>query len=270
MAADASRNGTRRFEPSFRLGATKQSRAGRVMTLEEGADVTTAQDRLKQARVNGVNNEILEAAMTRFTRFIPALAAAAILAATAVPASAAAVAKSNFDGQWSVLIVTQKGTCDRAYRYPVKIEQRFGRLCGRRLLQRVRQGRRQRHRHGDGLPRQPERTRPGPPVGDRRLGHVDRRLGRLLRAPGRPSAAPRKPQTNSGIPEPHAGSRFLEPGASRRVLAFRPSPAHPVYGYRDDTKPRPRDTDETNPTSGRNRRGLILTPTKFKTPWSLR
>ena len=23
---------------------------------------------------------------------------------------------------WSVLIVTQKGTCDRAYRYPVKIE----------------------------------------------------------------------------------------------------------------------------------------------------
>jgi hypothetical protein len=73
-------------------------------------------NRLKQARVNGVNNEILEAAMTRFT-----LATAAILAATAVPASATAVAKSTFDGQWSVLIVTQKGTCDRAYRYPVKI-----------------------------------------------------------------------------------------------------------------------------------------------------
>jgi hypothetical protein len=78
-------------------------------------------NRLKQARVNGVNNEILEAAMTRFARFAPALAAATILAATALPASAAAVAKSNFDGQWSVLIVTQKGTCDRAYRYPVKI-----------------------------------------------------------------------------------------------------------------------------------------------------
>ena len=61
--------------------------------------------------------------MTRSTRFIPGLAAAAILAATAVPAfAAAAVAKSNFDGQWSVLIVTQKGTCDRAYRYPVKID----------------------------------------------------------------------------------------------------------------------------------------------------
>jgi hypothetical protein len=78
-------------------------------------------NRLKQARVNRVNNVIPEAAMTRFARFVPALTAAAILAATAVPASAAAVAKSNFDGQWSVLIVTQKGTCDRAYRYPVRI-----------------------------------------------------------------------------------------------------------------------------------------------------
>ena len=62
--------------------------------------------------------------MTRFTaiRPLPALAALAILAATAVPASAPATAKSNFDGQWSVLIVTQKGTCDRAYRYPIKID----------------------------------------------------------------------------------------------------------------------------------------------------
>jgi len=63
--------------------------------------------------------------MTRFPRSIravaPALAAFAVLAAT-VPASAPASARSNFDGQWSVLIVTQKGTCDRAYRYPVKID----------------------------------------------------------------------------------------------------------------------------------------------------
>ena len=92
------------------------------MNLEEGLKRDHGKDRLKQARVNGVNNEILEAAMTRFAQLIPALAATAILAATTVPASAAAVAKSTFDGQWSVLIVTQKGTCDRAYRYPVKIE----------------------------------------------------------------------------------------------------------------------------------------------------
>ena len=63
--------------------------------------------------------------MTRFPRQIkaaaPAFAALALLAAT-VPASAPASARSNFDGTWSVLIVTQKGTCDRAYRYPVKID----------------------------------------------------------------------------------------------------------------------------------------------------
>ena len=30
--------------------------------------------------------------------------------------------QAEVDGNWSVLIVTEKGTCDRAYRYPVKIE----------------------------------------------------------------------------------------------------------------------------------------------------
>jgi hypothetical protein len=53
--------------------------------------------------------------------------AAAALATLAVFANAAlaapiAAGKANFDGGWSVLIVTEKGTCDRAYRYPVKIE----------------------------------------------------------------------------------------------------------------------------------------------------
>ena len=52
-----------------------------------------------------------------------AFAALAILAASAVPASPApiAAAKHSFDGTWSVLIVTEQGTCDRAYRYPVRI-----------------------------------------------------------------------------------------------------------------------------------------------------
>ena len=63
--------------------------------------------------------------MTDFIRptrsLAPALAVLAMLAGT-VPASAPASANSNFDGKWSVLIVTQKGTCDRAYRYPVKID----------------------------------------------------------------------------------------------------------------------------------------------------
>ena len=47
---------------------------------------------------------------------------AALLAAAIVPASPAPAGKPNFDGAWSVLIVTEKGTCDRAYRYPIKIE----------------------------------------------------------------------------------------------------------------------------------------------------
>lgn len=53
-----------------------------------------------------------------------ALTALAILSASAAPAFPApmSVSKPNFDGTWSVLIVTEQGKCDRAYRYPVKIE----------------------------------------------------------------------------------------------------------------------------------------------------
>ena len=56
------------------------------------------------------------------TKTASAFAALAILAASAVPAVPAPIAaKPNFDGNWSVLIVTERGTCDRAYRYPVRI-----------------------------------------------------------------------------------------------------------------------------------------------------
>ena len=61
--------------------------------------------------------------MTGLNITASALAAFAILAASAIPASPAPIAsgKQNFDGAWSVLIVTEKGKCDRAYRYPVRI-----------------------------------------------------------------------------------------------------------------------------------------------------
>ena len=51
------------------------------------------------------------------------LTALAMLAVSAAPAFTAPIAasKATFDGIWSVLIVTEKGTCDRAYRYPVRI-----------------------------------------------------------------------------------------------------------------------------------------------------
>jgi hypothetical protein len=57
------------------------------------------------------------------SQMIRPAAALAILAASVVPAASASIASAkSFDGGWSVLIVTEKGTCDRAYRYPVKIE----------------------------------------------------------------------------------------------------------------------------------------------------
>ena len=59
--------------------------------------------------------------MTRFAFTASALTAVAMLAAATVPAGSAPAGKPNFDGAWSVLIVTEKGTCDRAYRYPIKI-----------------------------------------------------------------------------------------------------------------------------------------------------
>jgi hypothetical protein len=94
------------------------------MIFQKSTSSDPVKNRLQPAAANGVNSEtkVLEAAMTLISRAIPVFAAAAVLAASAVPASAPAFAKSNYDGHWSVLIVTQKGTCDRAYRYPVKID----------------------------------------------------------------------------------------------------------------------------------------------------
>ena len=54
------------------------------------------------------------------TPFVRALAISTLLGATAY-ATLPAQAKTNYDGIWSVVIVTEKGTCDRSYRYPVKI-----------------------------------------------------------------------------------------------------------------------------------------------------
>jgi len=49
------------------------------------------------------------------------LAAGFVLAASAL-APAPAFARTAFDGQWSVLIVTNNGPCDRAYRYGLAIQ----------------------------------------------------------------------------------------------------------------------------------------------------
>jgi uncharacterized membrane protein YgcG len=69
-----------------------------------------------------LNRENVEAFVTQFiqTRFTRALAISMMFAATAY-ATIPAQAKTNFDGNWSVVIITEKGTCDRSYRYPVRI-----------------------------------------------------------------------------------------------------------------------------------------------------
>ena len=47
---------------------------------------------------------------------------AAVFGLGIVAASAPVQATGNFDGKWSVVIVTEKGDCDRAYRYPIDIK----------------------------------------------------------------------------------------------------------------------------------------------------
>jgi hypothetical protein len=49
-----------------------------------------------------------------------AFAAALGLGLFVAPAPVQAI--GNFDGKWSVVIVTEKGDCDRAYRYPIAIK----------------------------------------------------------------------------------------------------------------------------------------------------
>jgi hypothetical protein len=50
-----------------------------------------------------------------------ALALVAMSFAGALAATAQAAPAPNYDGQWSVMILTQKGDCDASYRYPVRI-----------------------------------------------------------------------------------------------------------------------------------------------------
>jgi hypothetical protein len=57
--------------------------------------------------------------MKRATEWAASLAGIVLLAALA--AGSAAVAKSPYDGKWSVSIITDSGDCDRAYRYEIQI-----------------------------------------------------------------------------------------------------------------------------------------------------
>ena len=54
----------------------------------------------------------------RATGAIPVIAIASTTVASAIIASTASFAVPRYDGLWSVSIVTEKGDCDRGYRYP--------------------------------------------------------------------------------------------------------------------------------------------------------
>ena len=49
------------------------------------------------------------------------IAIASTTVASAIIASSASFALPRYDGLWSVSIVTEKGDCDRGYRYPIRI-----------------------------------------------------------------------------------------------------------------------------------------------------
>jgi hypothetical protein len=75
---------------------------------------------LENRRVGGcsVRRNCMRAAKGGFARAAFGL----LFAASAVVGVAGeAVARTRFDGFWSVAIVTQRGNCDRSYRYPVAI-----------------------------------------------------------------------------------------------------------------------------------------------------
>ncbi|KMO28053.1 large exoprotein involved in heme utilization or adhesion [Methylobacterium variabile] len=64
---------------------------------------------------------------------VSALAAGFCLAGAAAPVLAAkggAKASNRFDGTWSVEVITESGSCDRAYRYGVIIENGQARYAG--------------------------------------------------------------------------------------------------------------------------------------------
>jgi hypothetical protein len=62
--------------------------------------------------------------MTKSQKNLRNFALAGVLAlsvATISGIASPATSAPNYDGLWSVVIVTERGTCDRAYRYPVRI-----------------------------------------------------------------------------------------------------------------------------------------------------
>jgi hypothetical protein len=59
---------------------------------------------------------------TRFISGIGSLVVVSAMTAAIAAAPAPAHAQAAFNGTWSVLIITDRGPCDRAYRYPLQVK----------------------------------------------------------------------------------------------------------------------------------------------------
>jgi hypothetical protein len=59
--------------------------------------------------------------MTTLTNRVGRGVLCALVAAAATLTTTQGFALPGYDGTWSVLVVTKKGTCDPAYRYPIRI-----------------------------------------------------------------------------------------------------------------------------------------------------
>ena len=55
-------------------------------------------------------------------QIISLIIAASVVASDSSPASAKSSRTHAFDGNWSIEVITERGGCDRAYRYGIRIE----------------------------------------------------------------------------------------------------------------------------------------------------
>jgi hypothetical protein len=60
--------------------------------------------------------------MTKTQKNLRNFAAGTLALGFAALVGAPATSAPSYDGVWSVVIVTEKGSCDRAYRYPIRIQ----------------------------------------------------------------------------------------------------------------------------------------------------
>src|SRR5262245_42744536 len=106
------------FEPVSAM-LRQRGRAGRANQISPDPSLVPEGDPADEPAWHRHRMRLMTKKLNRITNF--ALGGVALALATSLLASAPATSKPNFDGLWSVVIITEKGSCDRAYRYPIRI-----------------------------------------------------------------------------------------------------------------------------------------------------